>query len=89
MGQREVRGAGASMSAWHEFTVDGETYYWTAYRSMHRIDKGPWEPMEFLTVSRRADAPGVGEVLPVGTTVTEQHAAALVRRFKSAGRDIP
>jgi hypothetical protein len=74
---------------WRGFEVDGETYYWTAYPSKKRTGEGPWEPVEYLTVSRRPESPGVGQAFPAGEAVTEQHAVGLVRRFKDNGREIP
>jgi hypothetical protein len=68
---------------WHRFEIDGEAYYWTAYPSETRIGDGPWSPTEYLTVSRAADTPGVGQGFPSGTVVTEQNAIDLVRLVKS------
>jgi hypothetical protein len=74
---------------WHRFDLDGERYYWTSYPSEHRVGDGPWQPDEYLTVSRSPNTPGVGMVLPAGTVVTEQHAIDLVRLAKAHGRKIP
>lgn len=56
---------------WTSFSVGGERYYWTAYPSQQRVGDGPWEPIEFLTVSRRPDARGIATAHPVGTLITE------------------
>jgi hypothetical protein len=76
-------------AVWKSFSVDGETYYWTAHASEQRAGDGAWEPIEYLTVSRRADSPGIGAAHPAGTLVTEQHAVDLVRLAKAHGRDFP
>jgi hypothetical protein len=80
---------GVTLSVWHPFTVNGETYYWTAYPSSQKTGDGPWEPMEYLTVSRQPDTPGVGWPLPQGTQVTEAHAVELVRLVHADGRRVP
>lgn len=69
--------------------MDGETYYWTAYASERQVGDGPLEPIEYLTVSRRPDAPGIGATHPPGTLITEQHALDLVSLAKAHGRDFP
>jgi hypothetical protein len=76
-------------AVWKMFSVDGETYHWTSYASEQRAGDGPWEPIEYMTVSRRSHAPGIGAVHPAGTIVTEQHAVDLIRRAKAHGRDFP
>jgi hypothetical protein len=75
--------------AWRRFEIDGETYYWTAYPSQTRIGEGPWSPIEYLTVSRAVDTPGVGEGFPSGAVVTEQNAIDLVRLVKSERGALP
>jgi len=67
----------AGPAVWKSVVVDGETYYWTAYASEQRVDGGPFEPMEYLTVSRRPEMPGIGAVYPAGTRIAEQHAVDL------------
>ncbi len=74
---------------WHRFTVDGETYFWTAHPSEHRSGHGPSQPDEYLTVSRAPDTAGIGRTFPVGNVLTEQDAADLVRLFKAHGREVP
>jgi hypothetical protein len=74
---------------WRSIDVDGETYYWTAYPSKSKQGDGPWQSIEYLTVSRRPWAPGAGASKPAGTLVTEEDAIELVRYFKQNGRNIP
>jgi hypothetical protein len=74
---------------WHRIDVYGDTYYWTAYASKHKVGDGPWEADEYLTVSRQPDTAGMGAVYPRGTVVTEQHAIDLVRLARAHGRPIP
>jgi hypothetical protein len=74
---------------WHRFTVDGETYFWTAYASEQRSGDGPWESIEYLNVTRAPDAAGVGRTFPVGTALAEQDAVDLVRLCKAHGREVP
>jgi hypothetical protein len=74
---------------WHRLTVDGETYFWTAYSSQHRSGDGPWQPDEYLTVSRAPDIAGIGRTFPVGTVLTEEDAADLVRLSRAHGVEVP
>ena len=74
---------------WRRFEVDGEVFYWAAYRSKGSFNRGPFESIEYLTVSRAPDTPGVGSSLPEGTTITEKHAVDLVRLLRADGRDVP
>ncbi len=76
-------------TVWRSVDVDGETYYWTAYPSQQQVGHGPWEPIEYLTVSRRAETPGIGASHPAGAVVTEQHAIDLIRLAKVHGRTLP
>jgi hypothetical protein len=74
---------------WAPVTVDGETYYWTAYPSKRKVGDGPWEPVESLNVSRRPNTPGTGAAFPPGTVITEQHAIDLLKLAKAHGVDLP
>jgi hypothetical protein len=74
---------------WSSVDVDGETYFWTTYRSKRKVNGGPWEPIESLRVIVCATMPAIGTTHPGGTVVTEQHAADLVRFFKAHGREAP
>jgi hypothetical protein len=74
---------------WHRFTVDGETYFWTAYPSELRSGDGPWQPTEYLTVSRAPDTAGIGRTFPVGTALAEEDAVDLVRLSKAHGTEVP
>ncbi len=69
--------------------VDGETYYWTAYPSEQKVGDGPWTPIDYLNVSRKPNASGIGMAYPPGTVITEQHAIDLVRLAKAEGRELP
>lgn len=74
---------------WRPIDVDGETYYWTVYPSEQRVGDGPWMPIEYLNVSRKANTPGVGAGYPPGTAVSEEQAMALVRLAKVEGLELP
>jgi hypothetical protein len=74
---------------WRRVVVDGETFYWTAYPSKQQTDGGPWEPIEYLTVSRAPNTAGIGAVHPAGTRVTEAHAIEVIELVRAHGRTIP
>ena len=74
---------------WHPFDVNGVTYFWTAYPSTLQTGGGPEEPVEYLTVARQPNIPGIGWPLPAGTVVTEEHARELVRLAHEHGREVP
>ena len=80
---------------WHPFEVDGEELFWTCYSSTARSktkgseEWGPEEAIELLSVSRDPNGrPSVARGFPVGTLVTEAHAAELARLMRRDGRTI-